>query len=131
MQVNAGANITIRNKGGRTALFLVTGSEGKFGLTFPPYCLRCAKMLIEAGADVNAVGNAGNTPLILAARAENPLPIVRLLVKAGANVDYCNPETGITALNAARKASNTAVVNYLKSHGAEARPDRRADDKIN
>lgn len=45
-----------------------------------------AKTLIQAGADVNAVGDMGETPLHVALRQDN-LEIVELLVEFGASAD--------------------------------------------
>lgn len=45
-----------------------------------------AKLLIDKGADVNAVDNKGTTPLILAVK-KNSLAMVRLLLERGADVN--------------------------------------------
>ncbi len=52
-------------------------------------------MLIENGANVDAVGDMGETPLHVAIRKEN-LSVVRALIKAGANTDIVS-EFGVSA----------------------------------
>jgi ankyrin repeat protein len=50
---------------------------------------------IQAGADVNAVDQAGNTPLLLAVEFNTP-EVVRVLAEAGADMGYKNPQSGKT-----------------------------------
>ena len=47
---------------------------------------KVAKVLVEAGADVNAVGDMGETPLHVALKKENEA-LVLLLLGAGARID--------------------------------------------
>jgi len=110
--LHAGANVHARTEKGATALFMVAGKY-----TMGPPCLRCAKLLIKAGADVNAVDHSGNSVLIGAAGAKDALPFVRMLVSSGADVNYRNPKTDVTALKAAREAGAVPVEDYLKAHG--------------
>ncbi|MFT7150886.1 MAG: ankyrin repeat protein [Nonlabens sp.] len=46
-------------------------------------------LLIESGAEVNAIGDMSETPLHIAIRKEN-IPIVELLLSAGAKSDICS-----------------------------------------
>ena len=57
------------------------------------------KVLIEAGADVNAQDSDGATPLTLAAQEDNPM-IVMELIKAGADVNLTRHD-GATPLHMA------------------------------
>jgi serine/threonine-protein phosphatase 6 regulatory ankyrin repeat subunit B len=58
------------------------------------------KLLLDAGANVDATDDYGSTPLIIAANAEPPnLDILKLLIAAGANVNVIDKD-GSTALNA-------------------------------
>lgn len=61
-----------------------------------------AKVLVEAGADVNATGDMGETPLHVALRKAD-LPLVRLLLAAGAKVTI-RSEFGATAQDLAKRA---------------------------
>ena len=53
--------------------------------------------MIKAGADVEAKNELGFTPLILAVMVDNP-EIVKLLIKAGANIEATDDDAGRTAL---------------------------------
>jgi ankyrin repeat protein len=57
------------------------------------------RLLIEAGANVNAIGDMGETPLHIAVAREEP-EIVELLLKAGANI-HIRSEFNITPLGSA------------------------------
>ena len=64
--------------------------------------LELAKMLIDRGANVNAVDKLGMTPLLWAASSDFGEPaMVELLLKAGAKSDAKNRD-GRTALELAR-----------------------------
>ena len=66
--------------------------DGKTALNCSVWKIRnnpCTRLLIEAGADVNASGKDGNTCLITAAFHEN-LPIVKLLLHEGALINKVN-----------------------------------------
>ncbi|MDD5202913.1 MAG: ankyrin repeat domain-containing protein [Sulfurimonas sp.] len=79
--------------------------------------LRMAKLLVEAGAHVNAQDNRDNTALILATKKKNK-ELVRFLVMSGADVNLANEE-GITPLHQAAFSGNPVVVEYLLSVGAD------------
>ena len=74
------------------------------------------KQLLAEKLDPNAVDEKGWSAL--QAAAENGhIDVVKLLVKAGANLNYSS--TGGTALQSATSAKQYAVVQYLKSVGAQ------------
>jgi ankyrin repeat protein len=66
------------------------------------------RVLLRAGADVNVVGTGGNTPLILAASGKSAT-ILSALVEAGAKVNAEN-DKGDTALTSCLSWDNTAVM---------------------
>jgi ankyrin repeat protein len=76
-----------------------------------------AKMLIEAGADVNAKNKSGLTPLMRAALSEQ-VEIVRLLIARGADVN-AREDGGKTALKYAKKANNKEIAKMLVAAGAK------------
>jgi ankyrin repeat protein len=83
-----------------------------------------ASALISGGADVNAAGASGATPLIkLASGGQVPEAEVRLaeqLLKAGANVD-ARDVFGSTPLLIAAQRHRSALVKLLLSAGADAK----------
>jgi len=79
-----------------------------------------AVALIEAGADPQrAVGEAGYTPLMLAA-GNGAQPVVRALLKKGADVNGRN-SGGVTALMIATAGGDVPMVELLMRAGANAR----------
>jgi len=67
--------------------------------------------LLEHGADVNAVQQAGYTPLLEAAQA-GELEILELLLQYGAD-PLARGEDGQTALDLARQAGHSDIVARL------------------
>jgi ankyrin repeat protein len=118
--IAAGVNLEEKDDNGRTALFRVCRS-GNIDKT---------KLLINAGADPNAIDKKFcETPLHSAARRGN-LDCVHALIEAGATIDYCTPASfggySETALcGAAGKCSETA--RFLLSVGAD--PNVTSDAK--
>ncbi len=78
--------------------------------------LDTAKQLIDAGADVNAGNYLGVTPLILAARNQNPR-IIAALLEAGADPNQAT-WSGETVLMTAAKTGGTQSITHLLDHGA-------------
>jgi ankyrin repeat protein len=87
------------------------------------------RLLIDHGADVNAVDPLGRTPLMNAVVSEVlPLDSVKLLIERGADVNARSQhaqsaDSGRTVLEIARMRGNTAVVNLLVKSGAAGAPD--------
>jgi ankyrin repeat protein len=83
---------------------------------------RCSRALIEAGADVNGVGDGssmGDPPLtpITLAGWRGRLDCVRALIAAGAEVDNVLDEDD-TTLSGAARGGHTQVVQCLLEAGA-------------
>ncbi|XP_045101521.1 ankyrin-3-like isoform X2 [Portunus trituberculatus] len=83
-----------------------------------------AELLLSARCIVNLRDDNGDTPLIIAARTCQP-PIIKLLLKNGANTNYPNGLTGTTPLHEAVEGTRDAqfadfstVFSLLYSHGA-------------
>jgi len=85
-----GADPNIRAKNGTTALMFAAGLGRGTGAFANDYAteadlLQAVKVLVAAGADVNAVSEAGQTPLHFGAQASDE--IVRFLAESGAKLD--------------------------------------------
>lgn len=79
-----------------------------------------ARVLLEAGAPVDAVNDRGVTPLHVAVMNEYPIETVERLIGAGAPVDAAKAD-GFTVLGWATIFSKVKAVECLLRHGA--RPD--------
>ena len=78
-----------------------------------------ARLLIDAGADVNLKDNDGTTPLLIAATIGR-IDLVRLLVQSGADLNLHDVE-GVTPLMKAIGTGDKKMVSYLMDNGADAR----------
>ncbi len=75
------------------------------------------RVLIDAGANVNAITGYGNTSLMDAARQGHE-EIATLLIKAGANIN-ARDKDGCTALDYAVYFGRKEIVELLKKEGAK------------
>ncbi len=70
-----------------------------------------AKLVLDAGADINARHNTGQTPLIMAA-SKSHVDMVKLLIDRGANITI-RDQDGKTALTEAAEQGSTEIVKHL------------------
>jgi ankyrin repeat protein len=88
------------------------------------------QFLIEAGANINAKNDRGQTPLFLAKMRfedyfdnseshKDAWPIAKLLLSRGANIDTCDSE-GLTPLLSATKNGDWEMVQLLLGENADA-----------
>ena len=77
--------------------------------------LASARLLVEAGADVNDVAPDGTSALVMAAHSGHGT-LARFLVEAGADPNH--EAAGYTALHAAVVRGDGALVGVLVAHGA-------------
>jgi ankyrin repeat protein len=77
-----------------------------------------ARLLLDAGADVNAVSQLGRTPLIVASSAHGTASVVELLLAKGAAVNAADA-VGVTPLIAAAAVDNAEVARLLLAKGAD------------
>ena len=78
---------------------------------------RLVELLLLSGAHVNHVNNRGDYPLHYAARHKDDLETVRILVRAGAQIDAKNP-LGNTPFAGAAITNKTAAGRFLLEKGA-------------
>jgi len=84
------------------------------------------RLMLDHGADVNALDPLGRTPLMYAAASDLlDLDVVKLLVERGADVNAkdghkLGGDSGLTVLDIARLHGETPVVQYLAKAGAKS-----------
>jgi ankyrin repeat protein/truncated hemoglobin YjbI len=106
--------------------------RGRYGLTALHYAVRGGKLpfiklLLERGADANALGADCLTPLLHLSKTRSkadPIPVMERLVASGADVN-ARDETGGTLLMYFARRGNADAVQWLVAHGA----DRNARNK--
>ena len=87
--------------------------------------MNAVRLMLDHGADVNAVDPLGRTPLMYAAASDLlPLDVVKLLVERGADVNAkdthkLSGDSGLTVLDIARLHGETPVVEWLVKAGAK------------
>lgn len=81
------------------------------------------RVLLRAGADVNATDFDGRTPLELAARENDDPEVLQVLIDAGAVVNAM--KYGMTALDQARTDANRAI---LRAAGGKTAAELDAED---
>jgi ankyrin repeat protein len=115
--LNYGANIDDRGRYGLTALHYAARG-GKLPLI---------KLLLERGAEADALDTSGLTPLahLLKTRSKaDPIPVMELLAARGADVNARDENGGTLLMHFARQGKAEAV-EWLLAHGA----DRNARNK--
>jgi len=80
--------------------------------------LEIVRLLIKAGADVNAKNFYGSTPLIYASMNGN-IDIVKMLIEVGADVNAKNKFGNTALMCAIRRNKNKEIINLLKRNGAK------------
>ncbi len=89
--------------------------------------MEVVRLLLEAGAPIDALDMRGMTPLMFAVATDNPEPrIAQLLVSKGASLTVATPQ-GETAIDWARKYNDPAV---LKALGVRAAPIRTLEPVV-
>jgi hypothetical protein len=84
-----------------------------------------ARLLIAAGADVNARNRQGSTPLIEAAKS-GAVDVVRVLLEHGAELEDRDTERSFTALEWAITSDQEEVAQVLRAAGAKEPADAGA-----
>ena len=89
------------------------------------------ELLIDKGADVNAKGKYGRTPLHWAAH-QGHWEIAELLIAKGADVNpklNDGPHNGKTPLDAANETNHPEVADLLRKHGGKTGEELKAEGK--
>ena len=106
--------------------------RGRYGLTALHYAVRggklpLIKLLLERGAQADALDGNGLTPLLHLSKTRSkadPIPVMELLAASGANVDARDETQGTLLMYFARQGK-AEPVQWLLAHGA----DRNARNK--
>jgi ankyrin repeat protein len=101
--------------------------RGRYGLTALHYAVRggklpLIKLLLQRGAQANALDEDGLTPLLHLSKTRSkadPIPVMELLAASGANIDARDETQGTLLMYFARRG-HTAAVQWLLAHGADA-----------
>lgn len=101
-----GADPNASNRAGLTPLMLAVSDLEKLTL------------LLEAGANVNAISAEGKSALLLAAAQKRALPSVKLLLRKGAQVNQQDKRGGTALLMAARNG-DVETLQLLLERGAD------------
>lgn len=100
--------------------------RGRYGLTALHYAVRggklpLIKLLLDRGAQCNALDGDGLTPLLHLSKTRSkadPIPVMELLVASGANVNARDETQGTLLMHFARRG-NAEAVQWLLAHGAD------------
>ncbi|HXA50122.1 MAG TPA: ankyrin repeat domain-containing protein [Candidatus Acidoferrum sp.] len=105
-----GADPNLKNDAHATALMWVATDLAK------------TRVLVEHGADVNAISSDLRTPLMVAARRPGNLATVKLLLDRGAKVNpTLHPASESSPLIEAATAGDAAIMELLLARGADAK----------
>jgi len=87
-------------------------------LASDPIYLDLIKNLIEAGADVNAKNDHGETPLLRAALYDSP-EVIKIFIKAGADVNVKNKYGYTPLMHAKERPDASDIIKILIEAGAK------------
>ncbi|HLH52308.1 MAG TPA: ankyrin repeat domain-containing protein [Verrucomicrobiae bacterium] len=91
--------------------------------------LKAVRLMLDHGADVNAVDPFGKTPLMYAAISDVfPVDVVQLLIQRGADVNAKSQhvkggDSGLTVLDIAKLNGHRPIIELLEKAGAKASPE--------
>jgi ankyrin repeat protein len=109
--LDSGMNPDLTNWQRRTLLHCLCGPG-------TPHALKCAGLLLDAGATITARDNEyKSTPLAWAAR-NNAVEMVRFLLSRGAPTALPDDEPWATPLAWAQRRGHTEIMQILRKHGA-------------
>ena len=101
---------------------LVSAAKGGF--------VQCVDELLQRGADINAYDHEENTALHVATRLPDPVPLIRLLLRSGANTRATN-RAGYTPLKMALANANSIAIEALGGRSALVEIEEEEDSALN
>lgn len=101
---------------GDTPLLIAASGEKNNNRTNKNSCNKIVKLLLEKGADVNALDSNDNSPLINASYGSS-LETVQDIINAGADITAVN-KGGMSALMIAAKSGNASIAELLLKSGS-------------
>lgn len=110
-------NINIRNNDGKTLLHYLCCnyfSKENYATVLISDSFNKAKLLIKAGADVNAICKKGRTPLHIACYC-NKIEIVELLLNNNADINIKDNNNN-TPLDSAKRMENIKIIKLLEDY---------------
>lgn len=119
--IKKGANVKAKIKGYSTPLMFLGMTEAQYDKNRPSVeeNERIIKLLINNGADINAVNNKGESALYIAIE-NNQIEAAKALIKNGADINLEMPD-GTTILTKAIEKKQDELVNLLISQGAKTK----------
>ena len=108
--INYGADVTLRDSRGQTMVHKAAAS-GSYDIL---------KAVLDAGADPSKTDSQHKTPLHYVFTSPDPLPLIKLLIEAGVDINYHSKNSG-TVLGSAlvNKKLPPQVIEYLLENGAD------------
>ena len=116
--LDVGVDVNDTDWGYDNDTYLMLAVSGRHNPSFHESNYHVIKMLLDAGANVNARNESGGTALMIAVSHRHP-ETIRLLLNAGANVNAKDDE-GHTALMSAVHSENPETIKLLLDAGADA-----------
>jgi ankyrin repeat protein len=117
-------SLATRRFAGTTLLHFAAGAS----------CLEVVELLLRFGVDPNVQGRGDHTPLYCVANecaSETGAEVVRMLVRAGADVNACCGVTRATALHMAARRGHVEIARALLDSGASlGARDRKGDTPL-
>lgn len=115
-------NINVRDAAGRTPLHYTAGATSDALISSAKFSLEAMKLLVSAGADVNALDDYGSSPLGYAA-GEGKIEQVKFLVKSGAQINNDSEKFSPLIIAIVNKKPETTA--FLINSGARIdKPDK-------
>ena len=116
--IGRGAKVDARTLNGNTALIMVSDGQKLWSREFDvgDRMIQCVELLVQAGADINAANDRGETALLWATTGFDST-LVEALLKFGADPNI-GSDLGAAPLASARQQEHEAMITALVAAGA-------------